>query len=71
MEITLDGLRTVVNLDGVLVADHKEGDPVPPKEHDCDPERGPRPMSGYVAVQNHPHGKSVYFKEISIHSLHD
>ncbi len=71
MEITLNGLRTVVRLNGVLVSDYKEGDPVPPKKHDWDPERGPRPESGYVAVQNHPHGKSVYFKEISIHSINN
>lgn len=69
MEITLDGLRTMVRLNGVLVADYTDGDPVPPKKHDWDPKRGPRPKSGYIAVQNHPHGKSVYFKEISVHPI--
>lgn len=69
MEITLDGLRTVVHINGVLVADYTEGDSVPPKKHDWDPERGPRPKSGYVALQNHPYGKFVYFREISIRSL--
>jgi len=69
MDITLDGLHTVVHINGVLVADYTEGDPVPPKKHDWDPERGPRPKSGYVALQNHPHGKSVYFREISIRPI--
>lgn len=69
MEITIDGPRTVVHINGVLVAEYSDGDPVPPKKHDWDPNRGPRPDSGYVAVQNHPHGKTVYFKEISIRPI--
>ncbi|MCP8688336.1 3-keto-disaccharide hydrolase [Marinobacterium sedimentorum] len=69
MEITLDGLRTVVHINDALVADYNEGDPVPPKKNTWDPERGPRPESGYVALQNHPHGNSVYFREVSIHSI--
>jgi hypothetical protein len=69
MEITLDGSRTVVHINGVFVTEYTDGDPVPPKKHDWDPDRGPRPNSGYIAVQNHPHGKEVYFKEISIHSM--
>jgi hypothetical protein len=69
MEITLDGFRTVVHINGILVADYREGDQVPPKKYKWDPKRGPRPESGYIAVQNHPHGKSVYFKEISVHPI--
>ena len=61
------GLRTVVPLNGILVADYSEGDPIPPTKHDRDPKRGPRPKGCYIAVQNHPHGKSVYFKETSVH----
>ena len=69
MDITLDGSRTVVHINGVLVTEYTEGDPVPPKKYDWDPERGPRPNSGYIAVQNHPHGDGVHFKEISIRSI--
>lgn len=69
MEITIDGPRTVVHINGVLVSEYKEGDPVPPKKHDWDPNRGPRPDRGYIALQNHPHGKTVYFKEISIRPI--
>lgn len=66
MEITLDGPRTVVHINGVFVTEYKEGDPVPAKKNDWDPDRGPRPNNGYIAIQNHPHGKTVFFKEISI-----
>ncbi len=69
MEITIEGPRTVVRINGVLVSEYKESDPVPPKKHDWDPNRGPRPDSGYIGLQNHPHGKTVYFKEISIRPL--
>ncbi|MFQ5848305.1 MAG: DUF1080 domain-containing protein [Candidatus Methylomirabilales bacterium] len=69
MEITLDGPRTTVHINGVFVTEYTEGDPVPPKKHDWDPNRGPRPNTGYIGVQNHPHGKTVYFEEISIRSI--
>ena len=69
MEVTLDGARTVVHINGVFVTEYKEGDPVPPKKNDWDPDRGPRPNSGYIAIQNHPHGKTVFFKEISIRPI--
>src|SRR5450631_2924763 len=42
MEITLDGPKTIVFLNGVKVTDFKEGDPVPAKKFDFEPERGPR-----------------------------
>jgi hypothetical protein len=69
MDITLDGSRTVVHINGVLVTDYKDGDPVPPKKHESDPNRGPRPKRGYLALQNHPQGSTVYFKEISVRPL--
>jgi hypothetical protein len=66
MEITIDGPRTVVYLNGVKVTDYKEGQPVPPKHPGSkDPDRGPRMDSGYIGLQNHP-GSEVYFKEISV-----
>lgn len=69
MDITIDGPHTVVRINGVIVSEYAEGDPVPPKKNDWDPARGPRPNKGYIGVQNHPHGKTVYFKEISIRPL--
>ena len=69
LEITLDGPRTVVFLNGVKVTDFKEGDAVPPKPPgSIDPDRGPRKDTGYIGLQNHP-GDPVYFKEISLAPL--
>jgi hypothetical protein len=69
MEITLDGPRTIVYLNGVKVTDFKEGDPVPAKKFDFEPERGPRPLSGYIGIQNHSDADVVFFKEVSVKPL--
>jgi hypothetical protein len=69
MEITLDGPKTIVYLNGVKVADFKEGDPVPAKKFDFEPERGPRPLSGYMGIQNHSDKDVVFFKEVSVKPL--
>lgn len=69
MDITLDGSHTVVILNGIKVTDYMEGQPVPPKHPgSIDPDRGPRPDSGYIGLQNHP-GSEVYFKEVSVTPL--
>lgn len=69
MEITIDGPRTVVYLNGTKVTDFMEGQPVPAKPAgSIDPDRGPRPDSGYIGIQNHP-GAPVYFKEIAVYPL--
>jgi hypothetical protein len=69
LDITIDGPRTIVYLNNVKVTDFKEGDPVPEKHPgSIDPDRGPRPDSGYVGLQNHP-GSEVYFKEVSLTPL--
>jgi hypothetical protein len=69
MDITIDGPHTVVYLNGTKVTDFTEGHPVPAKPPDShDPDRGPRPESGYIGLQNHP-GSEVYFKEVSITAL--
>jgi len=69
MDITIDGPRTVVYLNNVKVTDFSEGQHVPPKHPgSIDPDRGPRPDSGFVGLQNHP-GSEVYFKEVSLRSL--
>ena len=69
MEITLDGPRTIVVLNGVKVTDYKEGDPVPPLKFDFEPQRGPRPIFGYFGLQNHSDDDIVFFKEVSIKPL--
>jgi hypothetical protein len=69
MEITLDGPRTIVYLNGVKVTDFKEGDPVPAKKFDFEPNRGTRPESGYIGIQNHSDSDVVFFKEVSVKPL--
>jgi hypothetical protein len=69
LEITVDGPRTVVYLNEVKVTDFTEGQPVPDKHPgSVDPDRGPRPDSGYIGLQNHP-GSEVYFREVSLTPL--
>lgn len=69
MEITLDGTRTIVHLNGVKVTDFKEGDKVPERKFDFEPQRGLRPVSGYIGIQNHGDKDIVYFKEVSVKPL--
>jgi hypothetical protein len=69
MEITLDGPRTIVVLNGVKVTDYKEGDPVPERKHDYEPQRGPRPNDGYIGLQNHGENDVVFFKEVAVKML--
>jgi hypothetical protein len=64
-EITLDGPRTIVYVNGVKVTDYKEGEPVPERKFDFEPQRGTRPDSGYIGIQNHSQEDVVYFKEIA------
>lgn len=69
MEITLDGSRTVVVLNGVKVTDYTEGDPVPARKFDFEPQHGPRPVEGYIGLQNHSANDVVFFKEVAIKKL--
>jgi hypothetical protein len=66
LEITMKGLRTIVTLNGVVVTDYDGVSPVPPKKGRYEPERGPRPETGYIAVQHHGGAATVWFKEISL-----
>ena len=66
MEITLDGPRTVVVLNGVKVTDYGEGEPVPPQAHDYEPKRGRRPLRGYIGLQNHGEDSAIFFREVSL-----
>ncbi len=69
MEITLDGSRTMVYVNGQKVTDYKEGDPVPDRKFDFEPFRGARPDEGYIGLQNHGEHDVVYFKEVSYKPL--
>jgi hypothetical protein len=69
MEITLDGPHTIVTVNGVKVTDFTEGDPVPEKKFEFEPERGPRPQDGYIGLQNHSDDDIVFFKEVAVKML--
>jgi len=69
LEITLDGPRTVVLVNGVKVTDYIEGQPFPEKKFDFEPFRGPRPLRGYFGLQNHSDNDVVFFKEVAIKPL--
>lgn len=69
MEITLDGPRTIVVLNGTKVTDYTEGDPVPPRKFSFEPQRGPRPNEGYIGLQNHSDQDVVLFKEVAVKML--
>lgn len=69
MEITLDGPRTIVQLNGQKITDYKEGDHVPEKKLWYEPDRGPRPLAGYIGIQNHDSLSTAFFKEIAVRPL--
>lgn len=69
MVITLQGNRTLVEVNGVLVTDYQEGDPVPEKVKDYEPARRRRPKAGYIGLQNHGEEDVIYFKEVSYQKL--
>jgi len=69
MIITLEGKRTLVEVNGTVVTDYTEGDPVPPKTQDYEPERGLRPNLGYIGLQNHDENTRVHFREVSVAPL--
>lgn len=69
MEITLDGPHTIVYVNGQKVTDYREGDPVPERKFDFEPQRGRRPNEGYIGLQNHGNDDIVYFKEVAVKPL--
>lgn len=68
-EITLDGPRTIITVNGVKVTDYKEGDPVPERKKDFEPQRGVRPNEGWIGLQNHGDEDVVFYKEVAIKPL--
>lgn len=70
MEITLDGQTTVVRLNGEVVNTFRGDQPVPERKQWFEPVRGPRPDAGYIGLQNHDARSVVFFREVSVKSLH-
>jgi hypothetical protein len=73
MEITLKGQHVLVSVNGTLVTDFdSEKTEVPKRTKYYEPERGPRPESGYFGLQNHDdlaRDEHVIFKEVSVRPL--
>jgi len=59
----------MVYVNGEKVTDFTEGDAVQPKTRDFEPERGPRPESGYIGLQNHDALSTVYFMKVADKAL--
>jgi hypothetical protein len=66
LEIAMKGPHTIVKLNGVVVTDYDGVAPVPPKKNQYEPDRGPRPDDGYIAIQHHGGAATVWFKEIAL-----
>lgn len=66
MEIKIDGKKTTIFLNGKLVNEYTDGQAVPERKAWYEPQRGPRPDSGYIGIQNHDQKSKVLFKEISV-----
>lgn len=69
LEITLDGDMVYVDVNGVRVTEFDPSGPVPERTKSYEPERGPRPPSGYIGLQNHGAGDVVFFKEVAVRPL--
>jgi len=69
MLITIDGPHTIVEVNDVKVTDYREGEPVPARKFDFEPQLGPRPNEGFFGLQNHSKDDVVFFKEVSIQPL--
>ena len=69
MEIALDGPRTIVTVNGQKVTDYTEGQPVPERKFDFEPQRGRRPVEGWFGLQNHSDNDVVFFKEVAMKPL--
>lgn len=69
MEIELAGQTTRVTVNGALVNEFRGGQAVPERKRWFEPQRGPRPDTGYVGLQNHDRRSVVRFREVSVRPL--
>lgn len=69
MEIKLEGQTTVITVNGKVVNTFEGSQSVPERKKYYEPQRGPRPDSGYMGLQNHDEESVVWFKEISVTPL--
>ncbi len=71
MEIALDRQTTRIEVNGKLVNEFHGGQDVPERKRWYEPQRGPRPDSGFIGLQNHDEKSTVYFREVSVRPLAD
>lgn len=67
MEVTIDGPRTIVKVNDIVVTDYRDGEPIRDRRKD-DPLPGLRPDEGYLGIQN-VGDEVIYFKEVSVRPL--
>lgn len=73
-DIELRKEKILVWLNGIKINEFDPISPSPARKQSYEPMRGPRPLSGYIGIQNHDHNAThkdshVYFKEITISPL--
>jgi len=66
MDILLQGQTTTVILNGETINQFAGNQPVPERKQWFEPVRGPRPDFGYIGLQNHDAGSTVYFRQVSV-----
>lgn len=69
LEIAIEGQTTRVSVNGKVVNTFQGDQPVPERVKYYEPQRGPRPDSGYIGLQNHDADSTVWFREVSVHPL--
>jgi hypothetical protein len=67
--IAMRGQLVEVTLNSVLVTTFDPAGPLPERQFPYEPERGPRPESGYIGLQNHDDASRVAFREVSVEPL--
>ena len=55
---------------GVKVTDFTEGQAARPKVKSYEPDRGPRPESGSIGLQNHSGSDTVFLRGVAVRPLH-
>jgi hypothetical protein len=69
MDIAMRGEGVDVTLNGTLVTSFDPTGPLPDRQFPYEPERGPRPLEGYIGLQNHDDESAVHFREVSVAPL--
>jgi hypothetical protein len=69
LRIELRGSLVVVTLNGVEATRFDSNGPVPERSKEWEPERGPRPLRGYLGLQNHDDASIVRFSAVWVETL--